>query len=73
MQTILGWTDAQTSSYASSTEASRQSTGTMIVAVGVSWALIPLFAPPNGNYAPPELEREKLFLNIWNEKQVFEP
>ena len=66
---IRNYTDSQASNYALTTISSRYQLGSIISGIAVQWGLITLFAPPGDTYVPADRQREKLFLNLYNEKQ----
>eukprot|EP01137_Pigoraptor_chileana_P009537 Opistho-2@57973 len=69
MEIVNNWTRPQTLSYARSTIAGRVRLGNLIRAIAVQWGIIPFFVPLGDDYVPANMEREKLLLNIYNEKQ----
>eukprot|EP01113_Clastostelium_recurvatum_P042583 TRINITY_DN6909_c0_g1_i1.p1 TRINITY_DN6909_c0_g1~~TRINITY_DN6909_c0_g1_i1.p1 ORF type:complete len:532 (-),score=102.87 TRINITY_DN6909_c0_g1_i1:34-1629(-) len=68
-KTMRGYTDAQATNYAVSTIGGRFALGNLVRAIGVQWGLMSVFAPPSPDYVPINDQMEKLFLNIYNEKQ----
>ena len=68
-QAAYNLTDAEARDYARTTLAGRRAFGNVILALGVQWGLMGIFAGPSGTFVPPEREAEKLFLNLFNDKQ----
>ncbi|KAI9021381.1 hypothetical protein DFJ74DRAFT_672729 [Hyaloraphidium curvatum] len=59
----------ETVKYAAATLRGRLALGNAILAVGVPLGLMPLLVPHDPDYVPKELEGEKRFLNLLNDKQ----
>jgi hypothetical protein len=66
-QIVHNLTHEDALAYAISTVESRLSLGNIIRGIAVQWGLMGVFAPPASN--SDRLELEKLYLNIYNEKQ----
>jgi len=66
---IRDYTAAEAQAYAVETIQGRYFTGNVVRGIAVQWGLMSQFAPPGTTYLPAALQDEKLFLNIYNEKQ----
>lgn len=66
---IRNYDEKEANSYATLTLTGRMKLAEIICSLAVQWGFMSIFAPMGNDYVPAELQREKLFLNLYNEKQ----
>jgi len=66
---MRNYTDSQATEYAVETIQSRFDLGNIVRGLAVQWGLMSIFAPPGTTFVPASMQTEKLFLNLYNEKQ----
>ena len=68
-QAVRNLSDDDAQSYAAATLAGRRAFGNVILAMGVQWGLMGLFVGPTASFVPADRQAEKLFLNLFTDKQ----